>query len=268
MHWVIGDIHGMLGPLESVLEAVHRADGSAQVYFTGDYVNRGPESRRVIELLLSLSGARFLRGNHDDIFGQVLYGQTYCPNASRGRRLVAFQWFMQFGLESTLRSYGVDGGDLARLMHRPSVRALDSALACVPESHRRFIRGLEAVIEEDDFYVGHGKWEPEKADNPLSIAQQLAEEGSSRYAMLWGRFRSEEITGPKAWHRTGYFGHTSVECYPELQSGDGPVPICGPRAVLLDTGAALSPGGRLTAFCHETQRCVQASHFGEMIGPG
>ncbi len=45
--------------------------------FVGAFVNRGPDSRGVIALLMSLPNARFVRGNHDDVFDQVLSGVSY-----------------------------------------------------------------------------------------------------------------------------------------------------------------------------------------------
>src|SRR2546423_6721755 len=108
MRWIIGDIHGMLAPLKRLLDEVNELDSRAKFYFVGDYVNRGPDSKGVIDLLLSLNGARFVRGNHDDIFDQVLNATSYAGNASNGDRVVAFQWFMDHGLDTTFTSYGVD----------------------------------------------------------------------------------------------------------------------------------------------------------------
>ena len=68
MNWVIGDIHGMLRPLRALVDRVRRADPGAALLFVGDYINRGPDSKGVIDFLLALDGARFCRGNHDDIF--------------------------------------------------------------------------------------------------------------------------------------------------------------------------------------------------------
>jgi len=55
MRWVIGDIHGMFGGLETLLDLISRRDHNAKFVFVGDYVNRGPDSKRVIDLLLSLN---------------------------------------------------------------------------------------------------------------------------------------------------------------------------------------------------------------------
>src|SRR3954469_4436327 len=105
MRWVIGDVHGMLRALQGLLAAVRAVDPAAAFFFVGDYVNRGPDSRGVIDLLLTLTGARFVRGNHDDIFDQVLNSDFYADNAAKGDRMVAFQWFMDHGLDSTFMSY-------------------------------------------------------------------------------------------------------------------------------------------------------------------
>ena len=84
MRWIIGDVHGMRAALERLLEAVGRVDPSARFYFVGDYVNRGPDARGVIDLLLSLTNARFVRGNHDDIFDRVeLRGHEWLRGKAR-----------------------------------------------------------------------------------------------------------------------------------------------------------------------------------------
>src|SRR6266568_1630733 len=158
MRWIIGDVHGMLRPLEGLLAGIERADADAKLYFVGDYVNRGPESKGVIELVLTLKNAQFIRGNHDDIFDQVMTGRFYAPNASGGDREMAFKWFTEHGLVETLASYGIANSQMAKVYQRPQAIA-DIALA-IPQSHIEFIRNLPPVIEEDEFFVAHGKWDP------------------------------------------------------------------------------------------------------------
>ena len=113
MRWIIGDIHGMLEPLEALLEAVRKVDASPRWYFVGDYINRGPDAKGVIDLLLELPDAQFVRGNHDDIFDTVLHGESYAPHLVEGNPVSAFKWFMQHGLADTFMSYGVDYAELA-----------------------------------------------------------------------------------------------------------------------------------------------------------
>jgi serine/threonine protein phosphatase 1 len=267
MHWIIGDVHGMIEPLEALLEGLSQADRDPVLIFVGDYVNRGPNVRGVIELLLTLNNAHFVRGNHDDVFGQVLFGHSYCPNATQGHRFLAFQWFMRHGLATTLSSYGVNPAELQELLARPSQQRMDDVLACVPETHRRFMRHLEPVMEHRDFFVAHGLWEPDDSDMQPPMLQRLADSAEHRESLLWGRFSDRQILSNKAWHRTGYFGHTPVECYLNLLPNGQLVAIRGPKIVLMDTGCALGPYGRLTGYCHETQSLIQTSHFGKLIVP-
>ena len=87
--------------------------------------------------------------------------------------------------------------------------------------------------------------------------------------MVWRRFEAEEISVTKAWRRTGYFGHTPVSQYGALARDardPGPLPIRGHRIVLVDTGCAVQPDGRLTAFCHEEGRFIQVDREGRLLG--
>ncbi len=262
MRWIIGDVHGMLRPLEGLLAGIERADKDAKLYFVGDYVNRGPESRGVINLLLTLKNARFIRGNHDDIFDQVIHGHSYAPNASNGDRVLAYKWFTEHGLIETLLSYDLTNAQIASAYHRPQL--IEPLLSAIPKSHIDFIHNLPPVIEEDDFFVAHGKWEIDHfSENPF-IAEQLLTDPHRRHNLLWGRFTERELAATKAWQRTGYFGHTPVDTYKALLGNRDPVPLRGPKIVLLDTAAALLPNGRLTAMCHETQMAMQADRQGKI----
>ena len=49
MRWVIGDIHGMLRPTEALIGCILGRDASARFIFVGDYINRGPDSRGVLD---------------------------------------------------------------------------------------------------------------------------------------------------------------------------------------------------------------------------
>src|SRR5689334_9048663 len=108
MRWVVGDIHGMLRPLRALVDEIYRRDAAPRLLFVGDYVNRGPDSRGVIDLLLSLPDAGFVRGNHDDVFDLVLHGSCYDTHGSAPDAGSAFAWFVNHGLDNTLTSYGAD----------------------------------------------------------------------------------------------------------------------------------------------------------------
>src|SRR4051812_36130141 len=112
MRWIFGDVHGLLAPLRTLVDEIDRVDPDAKLYFVGDYVNRGPESRGVVDFLLKLRNARFCRGNHDDIFDLVLNGLQYAESSPKGDRVAALKWFLQHGLIQTFVSYGAEFGML------------------------------------------------------------------------------------------------------------------------------------------------------------
>src|SRR6266496_1196032 len=149
----------MLRSLETLIAAIERHDSQRQLMFVGDYVNRGPDSRGVIDLILSLKDVHVVRGNHDDVFDHVLSGQSYCGRPEQEHRELSFKWFMQHGLDKTFMSYGVQSSTLIKTLKAPVPQLLDELAAAVPQSHRDFIRNLPVVLETDDMFVAHAKWD-------------------------------------------------------------------------------------------------------------
>jgi hypothetical protein len=195
----------------------------------------------------------------------VLNGHGYDLHPQAREPLVAFLWFIQHGLWETLNSYGVDDVDIERAVRRPSEEAVERLFEPVPAAHRRFIRDLPPVIEADDFFVLHACWDPDDPDDRPSILEQLEARPRLRHKILWGRYGSE-VARKKRWRRTGYFGHTPVENYsPSIRNTDANVPIRGPKIVLLDTAAALTPTGRLSATCVEDGRLIQVDRLGKPV---
>ena len=108
--YAIGDIHGQLAMLEDALRRIE-ADGGpdARIVFLGDYTDRGPNSRGVIERLAQgKAEARnwvFLMGNHDRMFSMFL--ADYPRNDDR--LLVGYHWLHpRIGGIETLASYGIE----------------------------------------------------------------------------------------------------------------------------------------------------------------
>jgi serine/threonine protein phosphatase 1 len=262
MHWIIGDIHGMLGPLETLLAEIDRRDPQRQLIFAGDYVNRGPDSKRVIDLLLAVPNARFLRGNHDDVFDQVLHDCSFSGTPGEDERVAAFKWFMNFGLYQTFRSYGVSEDDLVHANESPSAKILDHLASAVPSAHHDFVRGLAPHFVHEEFFVLHAKWNIDDSTSSPSIPDRIGKHPALKHLIVWGRFKGDELLVRKAWDRRGYFGHTPVITYDHHPYA---VPIIGPNIVLIDTGAALPEGQRLTAYCHETDEFIQAHASGRLI---
>jgi serine/threonine protein phosphatase 1 len=146
--YVVGDIHGCLGPLNQLLRKVNprRED---EVVFIGDYIDRGPHSREVVDALLALPyRSVFLMGNHERMLLDYLDGTDQDG------------LFLLNGGEATLKSYG---GDFANM----------------PPSHLRFFRSLRMYYETPDYVFVHAGVRPnvalgaQKPDDLVWIRQEF-----------------------------------------------------------------------------------------------
>jgi len=157
--YAIGDIHGRADLLDR-LHARVRADMAnhperdAMVVYLGDYVDRGPDSRAVLETLSAatpdapLPGARtiYLKGNHEQAMLDFIDGQA---NASA--------WLDHGGMQ-TLASYGVEATPLQTPeMMETAARALDTAL---PDHHARFLSALPPFAIIGDYLFVHAGIRP------------------------------------------------------------------------------------------------------------
>src|SRR5207244_6550985 len=133
-------------------------DADARFLFVGDYVNRGPDSKRVVDYLLAMDRAQFIRGNHDDVFDHVLNAACFEVHPDMITPAESFLTFLQFGLDRTLASYGIDMLDVAGVSRRPTPYNLRDLLDPIPRQHRQFFRALPAVVEEPVLFVAHARW--------------------------------------------------------------------------------------------------------------
>lgn len=166
----IGDIHGCLTALEALLDEL-RPGPNDTVVTLGDYVDRGPDSKGVIDRLLKLAGETTLvplLGNHDQLFLEVLEGQHDHLES----------WLGVGGVE-TLQSYG----------------GIDN----VPEAHRRFLSRECRLYYEP---AGEGVFFVHGSASPILPLDLQAEEW-----LLWRRFheaRTLHVSG-----RVMVCGHTA-----------------------------------------------------------
>ena len=115
--YAIADLHGRFDLLEMALARVtERAEFPATLITLGDYVDRGPDSRQIIERLmagLERDGWRLicLKGNHEDIMWQTC------------RRLPDVDWWLRNGGGATLISYGQQKGDQADVAVVPAAHS-------------------------------------------------------------------------------------------------------------------------------------------------
>lgn len=222
--YAVGDVHGRLDLLKQLLGMIEKAEAAwpaerAILIFLGDYVDRGPDSRGVIELLLNGLPERFeqvfLRGNHEEMMLQSL----------QSAEMFDF-WALNGGI-ATARSYGLD------IAENTPVHELDSGAICralsqaVPQSHKDFIRNLPVKVEAGDYLFVHAGVRPEV---PLNAQ-------SDRDCLL---IRNEFLTYRGDFGKVVVHGHTPM-----------PEPESLHNRISIDTGAFHT--GRLTAVRLEEQ---------------
>lgn len=180
--YAIGDIHGCaqeLSVLLDYLRVVERLTTEDTIVFIGDYIDRGPDTPQVIELLLqfqrSYPGAVFLKGNHEAMLLSYLMesgdeGNLFRPN----------------GGEETLHQYGVLDPD-----H-------ESALAKIPDEHLHFFLSLRRYFLTERYLFVHAGINPN-----LPLYQQGEDD------LLW--IRDEFLVSEHNLEKTVIFGHTPFE---------------------------------------------------------
>jgi serine/threonine protein phosphatase 1 len=157
--YAIGDIHGHLGLLEAAhdrIAADQARHGPGPVVHVGDLVDRGPDSRGVIDFLMRgiARGEDWvvLKGNHDRMFRRFLRD----PHEPEPGLRAGLGWLHpMLGGAATLASYGVRSpGD------RPVARVHADALTAVPPDHLAFIDGLPAWHRAAEAVVVHAGIRP------------------------------------------------------------------------------------------------------------
>jgi serine/threonine protein phosphatase 1 len=190
MIYALGDIHGQKAQLDHAL-ALIEADGgrNAPLVVLGDLVDRGPDSRGVIDTLIAGQAAgrdwTVLQGNHDQLFLDYLdLGRIYSPLVKSGR-----SWLeAPIGGTATLASYGVSEPDV------------DVARAAVPDAHAAFLRALPRLHQVDDLLFVHAGIDPK-----LPLEWQNPDE------LIWIREPFLTYTDPLPW--LVVHGHTAID-YP------------------------------------------------------
>lgn len=168
----IGDIHGCLKSLQALLEKLEEYSDRRFV-FLGDYIDRGPNSKGVVDFLLEFKEQQdciFLRGNHE----QMLLDAYKMNDVDL--------WLMNGG-RSTLESYGATYNQLE-----------------IPESHIAFYNQTRMYFDTPDYFFVHAGLSPE-----LTIKESLQDDERIE-DFLWERSHLNAFETP--WEKTVVFGHT------------------------------------------------------------
>jgi len=237
--YAIGDVHGRADLLAPLMEAIWQDFETCKVKAPvvvplGDYVDRGPESYQVLEILLAARDTdqvefRPLMGNHEQIMLAFLEDPSVGP-----------AWVKHGGAE-TLRAYGISPPP--PMLQDPDVwRKVQTAFAkAMPKRHRAFLEDLEVCHERGDYFFAHAGVRP-----GVSLADQKDTD------LLW--IRAPFLQDAKGLEKIVVHGHT-----PEMK------PMFKDCRIGLDTGAYAT--GRLSAVRLEgdTRRILQAQ--AEASGP-
>jgi serine/threonine protein phosphatase 1 len=218
--YAVGDIHGRLDLLNELFTVIDAnsarspSPGTVEIYL-GDYIDRGPASREVLDALIGRSRSRsrrhrvvFVRGNHE----------TYPLHFLRDPAFLA-AWGQLGGLE-TLMSYGLHPAVSAAA--REQIETAQAFQRALPPAHRDFLQNLVPYASYGDFYFVHAGVRP-----GVPLANQREED------LL--EIRDPFLNSHNDFGKIVVHGHTPVHT-PEFR----------PNRINIDTGAYAT--GKLTCL--------------------
>lgn len=195
--YAVGDIHGCYAQLTALIEAIVadiaklRNEQPVSIVFCGDYVDRGPESLKVLAALVWMARQApvevvFLRGNHEAMFLEFL--ET--PDR-------ALPWLNRDGAR-TLASYGV-----VAAADEDCFRLRDRLLDAMPAAHLEFLRGLPVRISCGDYVFVHAGLRP-----GVALARQDEQD------CLW--IGDEFLSSDHAFEKVVVHGHSWTSDTPQV----------------------------------------------------
>jgi serine/threonine protein phosphatase 1 len=182
--WIIPDLHGCVNTLEAMIDHQVKPDKSDRMIFLGDYIDRGPDSKGVIDFIINLKKKGYpvttLKGNHEAV----------CVDANRKEREIkkVFDFEQKtrtqkeweaYGGAQTLKSFGVE---------RPGE---------IPEKYIRWMDQLEYFAELDDFFAVHA-----------GFNFWLEDPFTDTSAMIW--IRNYQVNPEKIKNKKLIHGHVPV----------------------------------------------------------
>jgi Calcineurin-like phosphoesterase len=205
--YAIGDVHGRADLLQSLLTVIdadlaRSAPRRAIHVFLGDYIDRGPDSRGVLDLLIARSRSHetvCLKGNHEVFLLEVLQDPT------------RLQEWRHYGGLLTLVSYGIT--PTMSPTAEEQVELIDGLKRAIPPEHLAFVQQLPSSFTCGDFFFVHAGVKP-----GIPLERQRDED------MLW--IREEFLACEEHFGKYVVHGHTPVSA-PDIRS----------NRINIDTGA-------------------------------
>ncbi|MGY4434465.1 serine/threonine protein phosphatase 1 [Bradyrhizobium sp. F1.13.1] len=205
--YAIGDVHGRADLLQSLLTVIdadlaRSAPERAIQVFLGDYVDRGPDSRAVIDLLIERSKSHetvCLKGNHEVFLLEVLKDPARLE-----------EWRRYGGL-LTLVSYGIN--PTMNPTPEQQIELIEGLRQALPPEHLSFLQQLRPSFACGDFFFAHAGVKP-----GVALERQKEED------LLW--IREEFLESERRFGKYVVHGHTPVSV-PDIRS----------NRINIDTGA-------------------------------
>jgi len=212
--YALSDIHGCADLLERAFDRIDSDVAQHHVarvglVFLGDYVDRGLDTYRTLDILLDRARGRscvFLKGNHEEVLLGFLKDPTLLQD---WRQFGGLQTLISYGLKPSLNPSGAEIYDLAR-----------GFAAALPPAHRQFLERLVLSFTCGDYFFVHAGVRP-----GVPLDQQAEQD------LLW--IRDEFLASRKNFGKFVVHGHTPVR-EPDLHA----------HRLNIDTGAYAT--GRLT----------------------
>ena len=218
----IGDIHGHVEALNDVLAMVQpELSAGDTVVFLGDYIDRGPASKAVIDRILDFSTSTpncviGLLGNHEEWLLRTLQDPT---RHSWLLGMEAFETVESYSPEAAaaLRAAAEEAG--SRLFLEEVSLPYQLFFDAMPRAHRTFLQGLRPYYENDDVLCVHGG---------IDASGRPVEQQSVK-SLVWGTDGFQAEYGGARWLVYGHWHNTKVD-----ESGR-PVPTTIGRTIGIDT---------------------------------
>lgn len=227
MRYVIGDIHGEVDKLKSLLDII-LAKGCCKLIFIGDYIDKGMYSMEVVQYLIELNkhmDCVFLKGNHEYMLLRAINGDDK-----------AIEFMVKYGGIETLHSY------LAGTLTRNIKYDIQQLKGTIPGSHLKFLNNLVPFYIDSKYIIIHAGINPQ---NPI-----MCETNGDLYFI-----RNVFIDSNKYIldNKRIVFGHTAFK-----------FPFFDPYKIGIDTGAAYEEYGYLSAYNMDEGYCI--NHIGQVTG--